>query len=425
MRKAKRFTRIDDKAMCVPRLPGLQEPNHQGFLALTPGLGANDCERMKKVWTPAGSALVGAVWAPIGWCVALWLGLTGCKSDPPERRAPPPEVTAARAGACAQAPSMPRDPVAKLLLPARSGGFCLDPQGGEKAYGEDADRPFDRACDELLDGECEVYRAFGALRTMEARYIDDAGSPATLAVHLTKFNTSEGAFAMFTLRVVGDGDPAGEAAPRPIAASFAAAVGVNNAYVVRGPFLAEIVFTDETAGSVAALRDAADRLVTPLAREIGEKLPGDTAPLPAAAVLPTAARLPLGVRFHTGDMFGIAGAGPGAVGYYREGDKRYRAVVLLRPDADQAKDLLATFARQQGASREKAPYDGYVRIVVQAPGDLPAEWVLGRARGVVLGVGDEVRVVRDTTTSPERARVLLSTREKMAKVKEMLAATQK
>jgi len=380
---------------------------------------------MKKVWTRVGSCFAACGWTGAGLRVALLLAGVGCKSDPPQRREPPPAAPAALGGACAQADSAPRDPVARPLLPVRSGTFCLDPQGGEKAYGEDADKPFDRACDELLDGECEVYRSFGALRTMEARYIDDGGSPATLVVHLTKFNTSEGAYAMFTLRVVGDGDPAGEAAPKPIEASFAAAVGVNNAYVVRGPFLAEIVFTDESAGSVAALRDAADRLVVPLAREVGAKLTGDTAPPPAAARLPTAARLPLGVRYHTRDMFGIPGAGPGAAGYYREGEKRYRVIALLRPDADQAKDLVATFARQPGASREKAPYDGFVRIVVQAPGEVPAEWVLGRARGIVLGVGDEVRVVRDTMTNDERARVLLSTREKMDKLKGMLEATQK
>jgi hypothetical protein len=359
---------------------------------------------MKKVWTSLGSlfAAPGAGVCALGLVAAL--AGPACKGDGPPP-APPP-----------------RDPVTKALLPARSGTFCLDPQGGEKAYGEDADKPFERACDELLDGECEVYRGFSASRTVEARYIDDAGSPATLVVHLTKFATAEGAFAMFTLRVVGDGDPAGEAAPKPFAAGAAAALGVNNAYVVRGPYLAEIVFTDETAGTVTALRSAADRLVVPLAKEIGDKLPGNTALPPAAAALPTAARLPLGVRYHTRDMFGVVGAGPGAVGYHREGDKRYRTVALLRPDADQAKDLLATFARQPGASREKAPYDGFVRVIVQAPGDLPAEWILGRARGTVLGVGDEVRVVRDTMTSAERAGVLLTTPEKMRKVKEMLEA---
>jgi len=297
--------------------------------------------------------------------------------------------------------------------------MCLDPQGGDRAYGEDAERPIERACDELLDGECEVYRGFGAARVLESRYVDDAGSPATLVVHLSKFSTAEGAYAMFTMRVVGDGDPAGEAALRPLEGPALGALGVNNAYVVRGPYLAEIVFTDETAGSVEALRARADPHVASLAKEIGAKLPGDVAPPPAAAVLPVAARVPLGVRYHTKDTFGIAGIGPGAIGYHREGEKRYRTVALLRPDADQAKDLLAAFAKQPGATREK--HEGIVRLVIQPVGELPAEWVIARTRGVVLGVGDEIRVVSGTMTSADRSRVLLSLPEKKAKLKELLA----
>jgi hypothetical protein len=372
---------------------------------------------MKKVRTRHGSLDKSSV---LIISAALLLVLAGFKKDPPVRRDPPPPVATAAPGACALVDGAPRDPIAKALLPSRSGAFCLDPHGGERAYGEDSDRPYERACDELLDGECEVYKSFGALRTLEVRYIDDAGGSRTMVVHLTKFMTAEGAFAMFTLRVVGDGDPARDASQRPIEAKFAAAAGDNNAYVVRGPYLAEIVFIDDTAGSVAALRSAAAPLVVPLAKEIGAKLTGDSAPPPAAAALPTASRVPLGVRYHTRDMFGIAGAGPGAVGYYREGDKRYRVAALLRNDADQAKDLLATFARQAGASREKAPYEGFVRVVLQAPGDAPAEWVFGRARGVVLGIGDEVRVIEPTMTSADRDKVLLLAKEKMDKLKAML-----
>ncbi len=409
-RTLERFTKERCEAIYVPLSRPGGIPDRLGFWPRMWREDANDCGRMKKVWTRLGALSTGSA-----------LVLAGCGSDPP-RRQPPPETSAPKPGACAEAAKATRDPIGKALLPARSGAMCLDPQGGDKAYGEDADRPLERACDELLDGECEIYRSLGAVRVLESRYVDDAGSPATLVVHLSKFTTAEGAYAMFTQRVVGDGDPAGEAAPRAIEAGFLGALGVNNAYVVRGPYLAEIVFTDETAGSAAALRAAAEPHVGPLAKEIGAKLPGDPAPPPAAVSLPTASRLPLGVRYHTKDMFGIAGAGPGAVGYYREADKRYRVVALLRPDADQAKDLLATFARQPGAEREKAPNDGLVRLVIQPSGDLPAEWVLGRARGVVLGVGDEVRVLQGTMTSADRSRVLLSTLEKMRKLKGMLAA---
>jgi hypothetical protein len=389
---------------------------------------------MKKVWTrferwgrPRGGATprVSVLGRAAPLLVAAPVLVAACERDAPPRREPPPIASQLAPGACAQAESAPRDPFARALLPLRSGTLCADPHGAEKAYGEDAEKPFDRACDELLDGECEIYRSLGALRTMEVRYIDDSGSSATATVLLTKFNTSEGAYAMFTLRVVGDGDPAAEATPKRIEAAFTAAAGANNAYVVRGPFLAEVVLTDEAAGSVAALRAAAERHVVPLAKAIGAKLTGDPSPPPAAGALPASARLPLGVRYHTRDMLGVAGAGPGAVGYYREGGRRYRVAAMLRPDGDQAKDLLATLAKEPGASREKAPYDGFVRLIVQPAGELPAEWVLGRARGVVLGVGDEVRVLRDTMTSEERSKLLLSTKEKMEKLTGMLEESQK
>lgn len=329
-------------------------------------------------------------------------------------------TSAVKPGACAEAAAAPRDPFARALLPLRSGALCLDPQGGDRAYGEDAERPLERACDELLDGECEIYRGFGAVRVLEARYVDDGGSPATLVVHLSKFATAEGAYAMFTQRVVGDGDPAGDAALRPLDSPAIAALGVNNAYVVRGPFLVEIVFTDEAASSVEALRARAEPFVPRLAKEIAAKIKGDVAPPPAAAVLPSASRVPLGVRYLTKDVLGIPGAGPGAVGYYRDGEKRYRAIALLRADADQTKDLLATLAKQPGATREK--HEGTVRLVSQPPGEIPAEWVFARSRGVVLGVGDEIRVLTSTMTSADRERVLLSLPEKKAKLKEMLAS---
>jgi hypothetical protein len=388
---------------------------------------------MKKVWTRferPGSSRGGAPRAAaihrcaVSSIVAAFV-VPACDGDPPPRRDPPPIVSAPAPGACAGAESAPRDPFARALLPLRSGALCADPHGSERAYGEDAEKPFERACDELLDGECEIYRSLGAVRTMEVRYVDDGGSSATATVLLSKFSTSEGAYAMFTLRVVGDGDPASEVTPKQIDAGLAAAAGVNNAYVVRGPFLAEVVLTDDKAGSVAALRAAADRHVIPLAKAIGAKLTGDLSPPPAVAALPESARLPLGVRYHTRDVLGIAGAGPGAVGYYREGDKRYRIGAMLRRDGDQAKDLLATFAKEPGAAREKAPYDGFVRLIVQPPGELPSEWVLGRARGVVLGIGDEVRVLRDTMTGEERGKLLLSTKEEMEKLKGMLEEVQR
>ncbi|MBK8256044.1 MAG: hypothetical protein IPK82_25670 [Polyangiaceae bacterium] len=356
------------------------------------------------------------------WTGALAIGLlVACEPEKPPRRDPPPMQTgAARGGVCTSGAETPRDPMVAAVLPMRSGAYCVDPHGSDKAYGDDAPKPFDRACEELLDGECEVYKSFGALRTVESRYVSDLGDAATITVLVTKFSTAEGAYAMFTQRVVGDGDPASEVTPKPVEAPLPIARGANNVYLVRGPFLAEIVLTDQGAVSVDALRARCERDLVPFAQAAAQKLTGDLAPPPAVAVLPTEKRLPLGVRYHLRDVLGIAGVGPGAVGYYRDGQKRYRVAAALRNDADQAKDLLSILARQPGATREKAPYDGLVRVVVERAGEAPAEWVFWRTRGVVLGVGDEVRVLRDTMTADDRAALLLSTKAKMALLKDFL-----
>ena len=41
-----------------------------------------------------------------------------------------------------------------------------------------------------------------------------------------------------------------------------------------------------------------------------------------------------------GDVLGISGLGSGAVGYYKDGDKRWRVVSLGRSDDDAAGDVL-------------------------------------------------------------------------------------
>src|SRR5262245_46264288 len=145
---------------------------------------------------------------PAALVAVLAVGLAACrdKGAPPRREPPPPTEKPAT---CAGGGGKIADAVSAPLFPPGSGGFCLDPNGGEKTFGDSAAQPIDRICD-LFDGECEIYLGYGARRVVEARYVDGSGSPATIDVHLSKFGTSEGAYAMFTRRVVGDADPAEE-----------------------------------------------------------------------------------------------------------------------------------------------------------------------------------------------------------------------
>jgi hypothetical protein len=75
----------------------------------------------------------------------------------------------------------------------------------------------DEVCTTAFDGECEVYKRFGLDRVVVLRYVDGSGAPNSVEVNLSRFKTVDGAYAMFTKRVVADGDPA-RASVRPLVA---------------------------------------------------------------------------------------------------------------------------------------------------------------------------------------------------------------
>jgi len=350
--------------------------------------------------------------------VAFLLGLSSCtKPEEPHREPPPPSPKAAT---CAGGGGKITDQQSAPLFPGAVQGFCLDPNGGEKTFGDGAALPLDHICD-LFDGECEIYKGYGVRRVVEARYVDGTGSPATIDVHLSKFGTTEGAYAMFTRRVVGDGDPADEATPRPIAGGGAAALGLGNAYLWRGLYLVELTYNNETAAE-ATMKAEGEKLLPPLVKEMGAKLPGETNLPAAAATLPQEDMLPLGSRFVTKDLLDVSGVGAGAFGYYKSGDKRYRFAVLLRGDVDQAKDVIETFAKLPGASKEKGIGERAVRFMHKEGEGAAAEWLFARAGKRVIGVGDEARVLRTGMSADEHAKVSLTKEEKIARLKKALEA---
>ncbi len=343
---------------------------------------------------------------------------SGCKSNESKGTPPPPAAPPPKANACESGGGTLSDPQLSAVFPRKSSGFCLDPNGGDKAYGEGASLPIDKICD-MFDGECEIYKGFGVKRVVELRYVDGGGTATTINVYLSKFASVEGAYAMFTKRVVGDGDPASEDTPRAIEGGGAAALGIGNAYLWRGAYLAEITYNDETAGE-AAIKVASDKLLVPLVKQVGDKLPGDTDLPVAAGALPKDKRVPLGIRLSTKDLLDVAGVGGGAFGYYRDGDKRYRFAVMTRADEEQAKDVLATLGKVEGAAKEKGIGDGAVRFV-RKEGDGPAvEWLFARTGSTLVGIGDEVRALRSGMTADEVAKVSLSKAEKATRLKEIV-----
>lgn len=354
--------------------------------------------------------------------LALVAFLAACSrsDDPRPRGTPPPPPQALKPAACAAGGGKLADTISAPFFPTAPGGFCLDPNGGDKSYGEAATQPLDGICTHVFDGECEIYKGYGVRRVVEARYVDGSGTAATIEVYLSRFGTTEGAYAMFTRRVVGDGDPADDATPRPVEGGGSAALGIGNAYLWRGLYLAEITYSDETSAE-AAIKAAGAGTLPGFVKEMGAKLPGDTALPPAAASLPTQDLLPLGIRFMTKDLLGVEGTGAGVFGYYRAGAKRWRVASMLRADEDQAKDVLTTLAKLPGAAKEKTAGETFVRAMRKEGESPAAEWIFARAGKRVLGVGDEVRVLRSGMTAEQHAAVSLTKEDKLDRLKKLLA----
>lgn len=355
-------------------------------------------------------------------CVVLASATSGCDEKPSSSSAPKPSAAAAaKPSPCSQEPKL-ADPANAEYLPTEVGSFCLDPSGSDRAYGTEAKEDIDGLC-RVIDGDCELYKQHDVERVIEIRYVDGGGSPATIDLYLSRFASRDKAYAMFTKRVVGDTDPGHPDAARPLEAGGAAALGIGNAYLWRGSFLAEMTLSDGTA-STDALRERADQLLPKLCTELGKKLPGKVEPPPAVAALPEAKRLPLGVRFVTEQVLGIDDTGPGAVGYYRADDLRWRLLSIRGADEERAEDVLATMKKSPGAREDEALGEDAILLMQRTgPGSPQAEWLIARKGSSLYGIGDEFLVLRDGMTPEEHRKRTLPTETKRKRLEAWLAET--
>jgi hypothetical protein len=323
---------------------------------------------------------------------------------------------------CAEGGGLDTDTISATLVARVVGGYCLDPQSEPKSYGDQGKLSMDEVCTTAFDGECEVYKRFGLDRVVVLRYVDGSGAPNSVEVNLSRFVTPEGAYAMFTKRVVADADPA-RASVKPFEAGAAAAESSSNAYVWRGPYLAELTFvTEDTKMTPEDMARNNDRSTGGIAREIGDRLPGPLSPPVAAATLPVALRIPLGVAFYPKDALGLTAIGPLAVGYYKDGEKRWRDVAIVRSDADAAKDAFRAFKLRPQSASEKGLADEAVDVTLQeAPDRAKAEYIVARKGALVLAVGDEELVLDPALPADQTILRKLTREEKVQKLAAWLA----
>jgi hypothetical protein len=357
-------------------------------------------------------------------CLLFFVLLTGCpKDDKPKQDnpPPPPPTSSSTAGACTKGGGDLTDPVSASFFPKTVAGYCVDPQGEVKTYGEKAKHTMDEVCTSAFDGECEVYKSFGLKRVVSLHYVDGSGKGGTVEVNLSQFGDEAGAYGMFTLRVVA-GDPAEPSTPKPLAAGAAAAIGTGRAYVWRGQHLAELQYVNEQE-SPQQLAKSSEAILTAVAKEIGGKLPGGTSLPPAAQALPSENRIPNGIVFQPKDVLGAKGVGPAAMGFYKEGDRRWRVLSIVKDDADQAKDAFKTLKAKPGSLPVANTGDEAAHVVI-APdkgGGPKVEFLIARKGKVVWGVGDEEYALREAGGGEKEQQARLMKDEAVAKMKTLLS----
>ena len=91
--------------------------------------------------------------------------------------------------------------------------------------------------------------------------------------------------------------------------------------------------TEDSKMTPEAMAAANERSTGAIAKEIGNKLPGPLQPPGGAALLPAVSLLPLGIGYYPKDALGLTAIGPVAVGFYKDGEKRWRDVAIVRGDA--------------------------------------------------------------------------------------------
>ncbi len=351
---------------------------------------------------------------------ALSMASTGCsKNEKTEERGspPPPPVETAKPGACAGGGGTVDDPVQGEFFVRAAANYCLEPQGDTRTYGDRGKLTMDQVCTTAVDGECEVYKSYGLKRAVIVRYVDGGGGGGSVEVILSTFGDAAGAYGMFTKRVIADADPADPHAPKPINAGGAGALGNGRGYVWKGPYLAELTYLNEQESPEQITKSSAP-VLTAIAEGLGAKLPGGPEKQAAAQALPATNLVPNGIQYFPKEVLGIARLGAGAVGYYKDGTKRYRVVALVRDDADVAKDAMKLLRQKPGAMPVSQLADEAVHLVIQDAPDRPKdEYVVARKGSLILGVGDEDLAMKAGEAPEKQADVRLSKDEKVTRLR--------
>lgn len=269
------------------------------------------------------------------------------------------------------------------------GDWCLDHFAPPASYGELGEESLERACERALGPGCRADEGAALRRVVRFHYVNRSEPLAGADGVLSRFREAPAAYARYTRAVLGDGEP--ELANATELDGGRLAQRGDSLFAWRGRELLWLRYVDPRSGA-ASRQQLASESLPGLARALLARL-GDPDALPVSVQhLPAGERIPLGVRLFLDEAFGVAGLGPSALGYYRQGNERWRMSALERPDAESAKDLMSTLEHQPEAHRiERAPLEALTLSERRGPGEPPLRWLIARQANVVYGVGTEER----------------------------------
>jgi hypothetical protein len=321
-------------------------------------------------------------------------------------------------------------------VPRQLDRFHLDPYAEVRAFGTNALAPLERACERILGPGCVDGQ--GLEHVLALRYVggpgdvdgpgdvggeghldgegeDGQGSRATLDVLVARYDDAESAYSSFTESLIGEHDPL-ELTARPLDVPGLGVLDGERVGSWLGRHVISLFYTDPVEPSDRRQAQAAAELPG-VTRRLLAALPAEPDLPLSVQKLPRAHRIPLGARLVAGDALGVPGMGMGAVGYYRDADKRWRVLAIVRPDVESAKDVLATLGKNPAARRiVQAPLEAFAFTERRLPAEPYVGWVVGRRHEVVYGIGDEATALPEFMPAEREAAVKLSPLEKLVKL---------
>ncbi len=280
----------------------------------------------------------------------------------------------------------PSEGSAKTRLPLKLGKLCLSGSVPARAFGAGSPSLV-TFCQGWLGTSCERFAPF-RLQHAEVATYQSKVDVNSLEVQALRFENPSLAYGYFTRVALQGGDPR-RSAFTAFEAGAGAAQSQNEGVVVAGNEVISLRLVNPALPPLRAVAQAGATMPA-LARELLTALRAESLKPLEVRLLPAADRLPLAVDYEPEDVLDVSGLGPGAVGYYARGAKRWRLAALDRGEEDAASDVVSTLRKFHGANvLKQAPFDALGFSARRDEERARSAWLLTRRAQRIYAIGDD------------------------------------